>query len=582
MSFFQRSAPVLALGLCFVLVPAGNAIGLHKKKKKQVDLSANPLGSDKSLQPDKELYDKAMLAMKKGKFDIARLDLQTLMNTYPESEYQMRAKLAVGDTWYKEGGSAAMAQAEQEFKDFITFFPNTPEAAEAQMRVGDIYYSEMDKPDRDPENAEHAEDAYRQMIQQFPDSTLVPRAKQRLREVQEVLAQRQFEIGQFYAGRENWGASIARLQTVADNYPLFSHSDQTLLTIGDDYAQEASMVARIPRLPQKARLELEKAYNDRAAQAWDRVVTRYPMSAHVEDAKDRLIAMGRNVPVPTDAEMAESEAEEGSRAPIRLKDRALLLIQHGPTVISSARVGEPTMTDAPAVLAPAVNQRTADNFALAMKGEPIPAPSPLGPPPVETAASTGEPGAAEAAGTAEPAVTMESVPEGSGGGDTVGAEVVAAPNSAPAPGPGEAAPSSAAPASTDNAPPADSGAAPGASGTAESSNNVVATPASGAGAVSSAVTGAALPSPIAGNPDAIYGLAQPVGPNTPAALPPAEKPAAAPDQINDVKRGPEPQVSTGTTTGKPTKHKPKPAYNGSDESSSKHHKKKGIDKLNPL
>jgi len=60
-----------------------------------------------SKQPDKELFDKALVAMKKGKFDVARLDLQTLLNTYPESEYQMRAKLLVGDSWFKEGGTAA-------------------------------------------------------------------------------------------------------------------------------------------------------------------------------------------------------------------------------------------------------------------------------------------------------------------------------------------------------------------------------------------------------------------------------------------------------------------------------------------
>ena len=64
------------------------------------------------------------MAMKKGKFDVARLDLQTLLNTYPESEYQMRAKLLVGDSWFKEGGTAALTQAEAEYKDFITFFPN--------------------------------------------------------------------------------------------------------------------------------------------------------------------------------------------------------------------------------------------------------------------------------------------------------------------------------------------------------------------------------------------------------------------------------------------------------------------------
>ena len=53
------------------------------------------------------LFDKAMVSLKKGRYDVARLTLQTLLNTYPDSEYRMRAKLAVGDTWFKEGGAAA-------------------------------------------------------------------------------------------------------------------------------------------------------------------------------------------------------------------------------------------------------------------------------------------------------------------------------------------------------------------------------------------------------------------------------------------------------------------------------------------
>ena len=145
--------------------------------------------------------------------------LQTLLNTYPDSEYRMRAKLAVGDTWFKEGGSAALTQAEAEYKDFITFFPDAPEAAEAQMKVADIYYQQMEKPDRDYTNAQRAEQEYRDMINQFPDSTLVPRAKQKLRDVQEVLAERETQIGLYYESRENYAASIARLQTVVDTYP---------------------------------------------------------------------------------------------------------------------------------------------------------------------------------------------------------------------------------------------------------------------------------------------------------------------------------------------------------------------------
>ncbi len=341
-----------------------------KKKKKNVDLSVNPLGNVQSSQPDKVLFDKAFNAMKHGKYDVARLDLQTLLNTYPDSEYQMRAKLMVGDSWFKEGGSAALTQAESEYKDFITFFPNSPEAAEAQMKVGDIYFQQMEKPDRDPQNAVHAEQEYRTMLEQFPDSPLTPRAKQRLREVQEVLGQRQFEIGEFYASREQWAAAIARLQTVADTYPLFSKDDEALITIGDAYAQEAQVMSRA-RVPAKVKAELVKHYDDQAAAAWSRVVSRYPLAPHVEDAKDRLIALGRPIPNPSQQALAESQAEEDSRVNIRLGSRAVQILGRGPNVVRAARVGEPSLNSPPPVLAPEVVKESAASWAEALAGKPI-------------------------------------------------------------------------------------------------------------------------------------------------------------------------------------------------------------------
>src|ERR1700738_4457920 len=173
----RLSNKIAAAALTVLLMMSVSALAREKqpKKKKNQDLSANPLANVKSKQPDKELFDKAMTALKKGRFDVARLDLQTMLNTYPDSEYRMRAKLAVGDTWFKEGGTAALTQAEAEYKDFITFFPDAPEAAEAQMKVADIYYQQMEKPDRDFNNAVRAEAEYRTMINQFPDSTLGPR-----------------------------------------------------------------------------------------------------------------------------------------------------------------------------------------------------------------------------------------------------------------------------------------------------------------------------------------------------------------------------------------------------------------------
>src|SRR5256712_11195113 len=78
----------------------------------------NPLANVGSKQPDKVLFDRAMDAMKHNLFDVARITLQTLINTYPDSEYIARAKLAVADSWYAEGGSTSLAEAAAGDKEF--------------------------------------------------------------------------------------------------------------------------------------------------------------------------------------------------------------------------------------------------------------------------------------------------------------------------------------------------------------------------------------------------------------------------------------------------------------------------------
>jgi outer membrane protein assembly factor BamD len=364
----RLSKSFVAATLATLVLSAASVQAREKqpKHKKNQDLSANPLGNVSSKQPDKELFDKAMTAMKKGRFDVARLDLQTMLNTYPDSEYRMRAKLAVGDTWFKEGGTAALTQAEAEYKDFITFFPQAPEAAEAQMKVGDIYYQQMEKPDRDFNNAQNAEREYRTMINMFPDSPLIPRAKQKLRDVQEVLAERETQIGLYYQGKENYTASIARLQTVVDTYPLYSRSDLALLAIGDSYSAQAHAVQMAPNIPGAVRERLRAMYLDRASAAYGKVITRYPMAPHVEDARDRLVAMNRPVPEPSQASVAENDAEERSRQPVRFTDRTLGLVKHGPTVVEAVHVGDPSLEDPKRTLAPDITKENIRMYEAAV------------------------------------------------------------------------------------------------------------------------------------------------------------------------------------------------------------------------
>ena len=297
----SRSFPTIVL-----LGALAFSIGCTNKKVN------NPLANVGSKQPDKVLFDRAMDAMKHNRFDVARMTLQTLINTYPDSEFIARAKLAVGDSWYAEGGTAALSQAEIEYKDFETFFPNMPEAAEAQLKIANIHYQQMEKPDRDYTHAKRAEDEYRNLILQYPDSKLLPEAKQRLLEVQEVLGEREFEIGRFYYLRQSYPAAIARLGSLVDRYPLYSGADETLYLLGQCYEGEITAVRAKP-IPEALKARVIEEFTSKAAAAYDKILTRYPLTDRTEDAKKRLEALHQAVPAPTKEAIAQNKAEEESR-----------------------------------------------------------------------------------------------------------------------------------------------------------------------------------------------------------------------------------------------------------------------------
>lgn len=83
-------------------------------------------------QPDRVLYDSAISDIQHHRFERARLTLQTLANSYSTSEYLAPAKLAIADSWYREGGTRGLAQAEAECKDLIKFYPDGSEASKAK------------------------------------------------------------------------------------------------------------------------------------------------------------------------------------------------------------------------------------------------------------------------------------------------------------------------------------------------------------------------------------------------------------------------------------------------------------------
>jgi len=341
----RRNSLIFAVGIVLALT-----VACSNKK------SVNPLGNVASKQPDKVLFDKAMEAMKRNRFDVARMTLQTLINTYPDSEFIARAKLAVGDSWYAEGGTASLAQAEQEYRDFQTFFPNMPEAAEAQLKIANIQYQQMEKADRDYTHAKRAEDEYRNLIMQYPDNAkLVAEGKQRLLEVQEVLAEREFDIGRFYYLKMSYPASIARLQSMVDKYPLYSRADEALYLLGQNYEGQIARIRSAPTCaptggPQGCAGELFKANaiaeaTRKASEKYSQIITRYPIMDRVDDAKKRLAALHQPIPRPTKADVARNRAEDASRKDAGTFGHLVAAFAKHPDVAQATKVGEPQLVD---------------------------------------------------------------------------------------------------------------------------------------------------------------------------------------------------------------------------------------------
>jgi outer membrane protein assembly factor BamD len=285
----------------------------------------NPITKD-TQQPDKVLYDKAVQDIERSRFEVARITLNTLINTYDTSEFMAKAKLAIADSWFREGGSHGLAQAEAEYKDFILFYPTLDEAAEAQEKVCMIHIKQMEKTDRDVKHAVRAEDECRQLLVQFPNSKFAPRAQQLLREIQEVIADSEYRVGAFYHTKGSNPAAANRLQAMVDQYPLYSQADDALWRLGDAYSKMG------PR------------FRDSSGAAYARIVKEYPLSPLADQARKQLVSMELAVPEADPVAYARMKYDLENRTKPGTMSHLWGVFRKSPDVSAAARSGQPAMT----------------------------------------------------------------------------------------------------------------------------------------------------------------------------------------------------------------------------------------------
>ena len=241
-----------------------------------------------AMAPDTNLFENGMKFLEKNQFIKARLSFQTLINTYPDSEHTPASFLAIADSYYHEGGTTNLLQAEAQYKDFIIFYPTHEIADDAQMKIAAANVKLMRAPGRDSTYALKAERELKNFLRDYPESELAPTAREFLWEVQENLAQGIQQVGDFYFSRNSHLASESRYKGLLESYPDYSRLDQALFRLSQS-------------LENLGRIEEASVY-------YSRVVSEYPFSPFAGDAEQRLILLEKPVPPVDPVAAAKNEA----------------------------------------------------------------------------------------------------------------------------------------------------------------------------------------------------------------------------------------------------------------------------------
>lgn len=216
MTRFARATRLLLL-LMVALLAAGPAFAAKKKAKDAKD------------EPER-MFDKASKSLSKGYNDDAIVEFEKLRNSFPFSRFAVEAELKIADALYKkkEYGEAADA-----YRTFAKLHPKHEKVDYASYRVGLALYQEAPRSiDRDQSSTEKALEEFRAFITTYPDSKYADDAAKKVGEGRDRLAGKELYVGRYYVKHKKWRAAKSRLESVVERYPDSSSVAEATFLLG--------------------------------------------------------------------------------------------------------------------------------------------------------------------------------------------------------------------------------------------------------------------------------------------------------------------------------------------------------------
>jgi outer membrane protein assembly factor BamD len=176
-------------------------------------------------QADQFLFERGQAEFKEKHWTAAREFFRQIVDNYPQSPFRPDAKLAAGDTYIGEHTTEALVLAENEFREFLTFYPTNPRADYAQYRLAVAYAEQMLAPERDQSATRNVIKELQVFFDRYPNSKLMPDARTLWRKAKDRLSEASYRVG-FYYFRVKWyPGAIDRFKEILTSDPEYTRRD---------------------------------------------------------------------------------------------------------------------------------------------------------------------------------------------------------------------------------------------------------------------------------------------------------------------------------------------------------------------
>jgi outer membrane protein assembly factor BamD len=242
-------------------------------------------------EADKFLFDKGTEALNKKRWFSARQYFTRLVDNYPQSPHRPDAKLGIGDSYLGEATTETLAQATNEFREFLSYFPTHNRADYAQYKLGYVHYARMRGPARDQSETRLAIAEWERFVERYPNSGLMPEVRAKLRESRDRVSTSEYQVGLFYYKGGWYPAAIDRFKDLLAQDPLYTQRDAVYYYLGEALLKSNVQAEAVPY--------------------FDRLVKEFESSEFLLRAKTRLDEFKSAAP-PQNPEQASTPSEPGT------------------------------------------------------------------------------------------------------------------------------------------------------------------------------------------------------------------------------------------------------------------------------